>query len=447
MIGKVAAIRRRKHGAEAPAEASLARVAVASCAGTTIEFYDFFVYGTAAALVFPKVFFPALGAVSGPLASFATLGVAFVARPVGALVCGHFGDRFGRKNILVVTLLLMGVATVLIGLLPSAASIGPAAPIALTVLRFLQGFAVGGEWAGAALLAAEYAPERQRGRYAVFPQLGPALGFILASGTFLLVDVVIGAGSDAFLAYGWRIPFLSSAVLVLIGLYVRTAVAETPAFRRHQAELATADARPAPAPVRVVLRTQWRQVLLGGGVLTVLFALFYVATAYLTSFGTSATGPGLSRATVLELGIAAGVVLALTTIAAGVLSDRFGRRRTIITGFVAAVPLVLVLFAWLGGGSGLAFGVTVAAMLGVYGIAYGPIGAYLPELFATECRYTGAGIAYNLGGLLGGAVVPLAAAALSAAYGVFAVGILVAAVALVSLASAIALRSRAELLS
>ncbi|SEF38090.1 Sugar phosphate permease [Amycolatopsis pretoriensis] len=443
MVGKVVARRRRRQADVS--DASLARVAVASCAGTTIEFYDFFVYGTAAALVFPKVFFPALGAAAGALASFATLGVAFVARPLGALVCGHFGDRFGRKNTLVATLLLMGVATVLIGLLPSSAAIGVAAPVLLAVLRFLQGFAVGGEWAGAALFAAEYAPERQRGRYAVFPQLGPALGFMLASGTFLLVDVVVGAGSEAFLAYGWRIPFLSSAVLVFIGLFVRMVVAETPAFREYQAELEAGGVRrPETAPLRKVLRTHLRQVLLGGGVLTVLFALFYVATAYLTSFGTSAGGAGLSRSTVLELGIAAGAVLASTTIAAGVLSDRIGRRRTIIAGFVIAVPLVLVLFGLLGGGSGVALGVTLATMLGVYGVAYGPVGAYLPELFTTDCRYTGAGLAYNLGGVLGGAVVPLAAAALSAAHGVFAVGVLMAGVALVSLASAVALRPRTE---
>ncbi|SFW71081.1 Sugar transporter [Amycolatopsis australiensis] len=281
---------------------ALGRVAVASCAGTTIEFYDFFLYGTAAALVFPKVFFPALGAAAGSVASLATLGVAFVARPVGAVVCGHFGDRLGRKNTLVATLVLMGVATVVIGLLPPASVAGAAGPILLTVLRFLQGFAVGGEWAGATLLAAENAPPGKRGLYAVFPQLGPALGFALASGTFLVVDLAVGEGSPAFLSYGWRIPFLASAVLVLIGLYVRLSVTET------------------------------------------------------------------------------------------------------------------------------------------YGIAYGPVGAYLPELFRTAYRYTGAGIAYNLGGILGGAIAPLVAAALAAAHGVFAVGVLLGVLGVLSLLSAVALR-------
>ncbi|HWD03135.1 MAG TPA: MFS transporter [Amycolatopsis sp.] len=423
----------------------MGRVAVASCAGTTIEFYDFFVYGTAAALVFPKVFFPALGSAAGAVASLATLGVAFVARPVGAVVCGHFGDRLGRKNTLVATLLLMGAATVLIGVLPSANALGPAAPIILVGLRFLQGFAVGGEWAGATLLAAEYAPPGKRGLYAVFPQLGPALGFALASATFLVVDLVVGPGSPAFVSYGWRIPFWCSAILVLIGLYVRLAVAETPAFRRHLAELeASGVGQPKVLPLGAVLRAQWREVLLGGGVMTVLFALFYIATAYMTSFGTSPSGPHLSSATVLVLGIVASAALAVTTVVAGILSDRFGRRRAILVGYALTVPLAVGLFAWVSGGSGVAFAVTLAVMMGLYGIAYGPVGAYLPELFETGYRYTGAGIAYNLGGLLGGALAPLAAAALAAAHGAIAVGILLAALAALSLASTVALRPRAS---
>ncbi|WP_435121209.1 MFS transporter [Amycolatopsis thermoflava] len=419
---------------------TLARVAMASCAGTTIEFYDFFIYGTAAALVFPTVFFPALGSAAGTVASLATLGVAFVARPLGAVVCGHFGDRLGRKNTLVATLLLMGVATMVIRLLPPAGVIGAAGPILLTVLRFLQGFAVGGEWAGATLLAAENAPPGKRGLYAVFPQLGPAFGFALASATFLVVDLAVGSSSAAFLSYGWRIPFLASAVLVLIGLYVRLAVTETPAFREHLAEL-EASGTPEVLPLRAVFRAQWREVLLGGGVLTILFALFYVATAYLTSFGTSRSGAGLTRATVLGLGIVASIALAITTVAAGVLSDRFGRRRTIIVGYALTIPAVVVLFAWLTGGSGVAFAVTLAAMMGLYGIAYGPVGAYLPELFQTAYRYTGAGIAYNLGGILGGAIAPLVAAALAAAHGVLAVGVLLGVLGVLSLLSTVALRA------
>src|SRR5918997_6802618 len=204
-----------------PTGAGMRRVAIASCVGTTIEFYDFFIYGTAAALVFPKVFFPALGSTAGTVASFATFAVAFIARPVGAVGFGHYGYRIGRKRTLISTLVLMGVATVLIGLLPGAATIGVAAPILLVVLRFAQGFAVGGEWAGATLLTAEYAPKEKRGLYGVFPQLGPAFAFALSSGTFLITGLVMGDTDEAFLSYGWRIPFLLSILLVGVGLYVR----------------------------------------------------------------------------------------------------------------------------------------------------------------------------------------------------------------------------------
>jgi len=215
---------------------SVRRVAIASCIGTTIEFYDFFIYGTAAALVFPTVFFPALGATAGTVASFATFAVAFIARPVGAMLFGHFGDRIGRKKTLISTLLLMGISTLLIGLLPGAATIGVAAPIILVLLRFGQGFAVGGEWAGATLLTAEYAPPGKRGLYAMFPQLGPAIAFVLSSSTFLITGAVLGDTNQAFLDYGWRIPFLFSIVLVGIGLYMRLAIEETPVFKAEQAE-------------------------------------------------------------------------------------------------------------------------------------------------------------------------------------------------------------------
>ena len=420
-------------GIREPSRAELSRVATASCVGTTIEWYDFFIYGTAAALVFPTVFFPALGEVAGTVASLSTLGVAFVARPLGALVCGHYGDRYGRKNTLIATLLLMGLATVLIGLLPTANTIGVAAPLLLVVLRLLQGIAVGGEWAGANLLTAEYAPRGRRGFYAVFPQLGPALAFMLSSATFLVVDTTIASDSAAFLSYGWRVPFVCSALLVVIGLWVRVAIDETPDFRRRTAEDRAADRRPTRTPLRTVFAEQGREVLLGGGAVTILFTLFYVATAYLTSYGTSMQGAGLDRSTVLSLGVVGGAVLAVATIAGGIWSDHFGRRRTIVAGFIATVPITLVLFAWLGTGSAVAFGATLAIILALYGIAYGPTGAFLPELFRSEHRYTGAGIAYNLGGILGGAVVPPLAVSLASSVGVLAVGVLIALLGLVSL--------------
>ncbi|WP_433502674.1 MFS transporter [Pseudonocardia halophobica] len=408
----------------------LRRVAFASCAGTTIEFYDFFIYGTAAALIFPKVFFPALGTAAAIVASFATFAVAFIARPLGAILFGHYGDRLGRKKTLIATLMLMGISTVVIGLLPGAATLGIAAPIILVVLRFLQGLAVGGEWAGATLLAAEYAPPTKRGLYAIFPQLGPALAFALSSGTFLAIDVVLGDTGPAFLDWGWRIPFLLSVVLVGIGLWVRVTIDETPAFRAAQKRRATASVG---APILEVFRMQPREVLLGGGVLTILFALFYMGTAFLTSYGASETGAGLDRRTVLILNIAAAVVFGATTAISGIVSDRFGRRNVILACCALSIPWALALFPIMGTRSGIGFAIGLIGTLAIFGIAYGPVGAYLPEMFQTRYRYTGAGMGYNLGGVLGGAVSPLVAAQLSSSFGSYAVGLMIAGFGLLSL--------------
>jgi metabolite-proton symporter len=407
------------------------RVAMASCVGTTIEFYDFFIYGTAAALVFPKVFFPALGPAAGTVASFATFAVAFVARPVGAVAFGHFGDRIGRKRTLISTLLLMGIATVLIGLLPGAATIGVAAPIILVVLRFAQGFAVGGEWAGATLLTAEYAPAAKRGLYGVFPQLGPAIAFGLSSATFLVTGLVMGDTDEAFLSYGWRIPFLLSILLVGVGLYVRLSIEETPAFRAAQAA-APLD-RPKRLPLAEAMRSQPREVLLSAGALTMLFAFFYMGTAYLTSYGTNPEGAALPRPVVLAMGVGSAVVFGITIAVAGVLSDRFGRRNVIMVSTAAGAVWALVLFPLLDTGTPLAFGVGLTVTLVIFAISYGPAGSYLPELFTTRHRYTGAGLGYNLAGVLGGAVPPLLAPGLAAAYGSFAIGVMLSLTAVLSL--------------
>ncbi len=300
----------------------MTRVAVASAAGTTIEYYDFFIYGTAAALVFPAVFFPALGAAAGTIASFATFAVAFLARPLGAVLFGHYGDRLGRKKTLVSTLTIMGVSTVLIGLLPSASTIGVLAPILLIVLRFGQGLAVGGEWAGAVLLAAEYAPARKRGLYAAFPQMGPAFAFALSCATFLVTNLTLGDQSEAFMSYGWRIPFLLSGVLLVIGLYIRVKIAETPVFAAEKQEL-KAQAAPRKLPVLEVFIKQPKEVLLAGGSLVMLFAFFYIGTAFLTSYGTSRSGLGLDRPTVLALGLVGSVFFAAGALASGWVSDHW----------------------------------------------------------------------------------------------------------------------------
>ena len=411
----------------------MGRVAFASCAGTTIEFYDFFIYGTAAALVFPTVFFPALGESAGAVASFATFAVAFVARPFGAVLFGHFGDRLGRKKTLISTLLLMGVATVLIGLLPSAGSIGVAAPILLVVLRFAQGLAVGGEWAGATLLAAEYAPPTKRGLYAVFPQIGPAFAFALSTGTFLLVNLFVGETSPAFIEWGWRVPFIASALLVLIGLYVRIKVEETPLFRE-------AEKNPrikTQAPFSAAIRHQWREILIAGGALAMLFAFFYIGTAYLTSYGTAVVG--LSRATVLGIGMGGAVVFGIVIALSGMYSDRIGRKRIVLASCVVAVPWGFLLFPILDQGTGLAFALGLYGTLVIFAASYGPAGALLPEMFRTEYRYTGAGIAYNLAGVIGGGTAPMIASRLTDAGHASSIGLVLAAFGALSVVCALLL--------
>jgi len=399
-----------------PEKTSMRRVAFASCAGTTIEFYDFFIYGTAAALVFPTVFFPALGAAAGTVASFATFAVAFFARPVGAVLFGHFGDRIGRKKTLISTLLLMGAATVGIGLLPGADTIGVLAPILLVAFRFAQGFAVGGEWAGATLLATEYAPVGKRGLYAVFPQIGPAFAFALSTGTFLIVNLFVGETSTAFVEWGWRVPFIASSLLVLIGLYVRLKVEETPMFRaRADAQTdAHADGQPrirTQAPFSAAMRHQWREILIAGGALSMLFAFFYIGTAFLTSYGTAVVG--LSRATVLTIGLGGAVVFGIVIAVAGIYSDRIGRKKVVLASCLVSVPWGFVLFPLLDTGSGTAFALGLYGTLVIFAASYGPAGALLPEMFKTEYRYTGAGMAYNLAGVIGGGTAPMIASHLS----------------------------------
>jgi metabolite-proton symporter len=404
------------------------RVALASCVGTTIEFYDFYVYGTAAALVFPKVFFPALGSTAGTVASFATFGVAFIARPIGAVIFGHYGDRYGRKQTLIAALLLMGLATVLIGLLPGAAAIGMAAPILLVALRLAQGLAVGGEWAGAALLAAEYAPPGRRGWYAMFPQLGPPIALALSSATFLITGLTLGNTDQTFLEYGWRVPFLISAVLLAAGLYVRLTIAETPVFRQAQQQ------QPATrTPLWEAFAQAPREILLSTGTLTMIFALFYTGTTYLTSYGTSPIGAALSRALVLSIGVGAGMAMAASVILSAISSDRIGRRAVVMLSCSAAVVWSLLLFPVLDIRTPLAFAVSVIVTLILAGLAYGALGALLPETFPTRFRYTGAGTSYNLAGIVGGAVPPLVAAPLTAAFGNFSIGIMLSALSLLSL--------------
>jgi MFS family permease len=416
----------------------MTKVAVASAAGTTIEYYDFYIYGTAAALVFPTVFFPALGPAAGTIASFATFAVAFLARPLGAVIFGHYGDKLGRKKTLVSTLTIMGLATVLVGLLPSASTIGVLAPILVIALGFGQGLAVGGEWAGAVLLAAEYAPARKRGLYAAFPQTGPAFAFALSCATFLITNLTLGDQSEAFMTYGWRIPFLLSGVLLAIGMYIRLTIGETPVFASEMK--AAPPAAPRRLPVLEVLIRQPREVVLAAGSLVMLFGFFYIGTAFLTSYGTSSAGLGLTRPTVLALGLVGSVFFAAGALASGWVSDHWGRRRVVLGACLTGIPWSLALFPILQIGTPLAFGVGLSGTLLILSVAYGPAGSHLPELFRTRYRYTGAGMAYSLAGVLGGGIVPIVAAAILPTVGGTGIGLMLAGTSVLSVICTLALR-------
>lgn len=420
----------------------MGRVAGAALAGTTIEFYDFFIFGTATALVFGSVFFTELGGARGTLALGATYAVAFVARPIGAIVFGHVGDRLGRKRTLIYTLSLMGLSTFAIGLIPSYDSIGIAAPVLLVTLRFLQGLAVGGEWAGAVLLTSEYAPPHQRGRYAMFPQLGPSLALALSAATFLLVFELTGnpAANSAFQDWGWRIPFLASIALVVVGLYVRLQVEETPVFR----ELLDA-AAPVRVPVRAALAAKWREILLVAGAIAAPFAFFYIASVFVTGYaGRNPKGVppgilGLSAPTILVVQIVAAAVFAACCACAALCSDRMGRRRLLLAGNLVGVPVAVVAFPIMERGGAVSLAVGMCLLLAMVGICYGPAGAYIPELFNPRYRYTGAGLGYNLGGVLGGAVPIIVAAEILDAWGSDAIGIYLASLAVLSTLSLLAL--------
>ncbi|KAB8192397.1 MFS transporter [Nonomuraea phyllanthi] len=415
---------------------SRSRIAAASLIGTAIEFYDFYIYGTAAALVLNTAFFPKMDSVAGSLAAFSTFAVAFLSRPLGSALFGHWGDRVGRKSMLVVSLLVMGLSTVVIGLLPGYASIGVAAPVLLVLLRFTQGIGLGGEWGGAALLATEHAPPGKRGLYAMFPQLGPSVGFVVANGLFLVLGETLSDGE--FGAWGWRLPFVASLLLVIVGLYVRLKISETPVF-----QAAMDERRIARVPFAGLMRHQWRRVLLGAGAMTVAYTLFYTATTYCLAYGTNTLE--IPKTTMLALTMVGVVFMAAGTVASAMVSDRLGRRRTLIAGTGVAIVWGLVMFPLMETGSVLLVGLALAGALGLMGLIFGPMGAYLPELFRTQFRYSGASVAYSLGGVLGGAVPPLVATGMQASgLGVMAVGVYVAAMAVLSLLCLLALPETGE---
>ena len=412
--------------------ASNRRILTASLVGTAVEFYDFYIYATAASLVFGPLFFPSDNPSAQLLAAYASFAVAFIARPIGALVFGHYGDRIGRKSTLVASLLLMGGSTLAIAFVPTYASIGWVAPVLLCALRFGQGFGLGGEWGGAALLAVENAPPGWRARFGMFPQLGAPVGFIAANGLFLLLGLWL---SDAdFQSWGWRLPFLASALLVAVGLWVRLKLTETPAFAAMAAH------GPPPAiPIAELLRDHWRATLGGSLGVIVCFAIFYLSTAFALGFGT--TKLGYSRETFLGVQLVAILFLAAGILLSGWLSDRFDPRRVLIGGCLATVATGLVLAPLMQSGSLLLVGLFLSLALFVMGFVYGPLGAWLPGLFPARVRYTGASMAFNAGGILGGGLAPIIAQALADRGGLAPVGWYLAACAIASLVAVWSLKS------
>lgn len=411
------------HDEQPIAPPSTQRVLFASLVGTAVEFYDFYIYATAAALVFGPLFFPAESASAQLMAAYASFGLAFIARPLGASVFGHFGDRIGRKSTLVASLMLMGASTLLIAFLPTYQTAGWIAPLLLCILRFGQGFGLGGEWGGAALLAVENAPPGWRARYGMFPQLGAPVGFIAANGLFLILGICLTP--EQFRDWGWRLPFLFSALLVILGLWVRLKLTETPAFT------AALEKGPPPrVPIAMLFREHWKATLAGTLAVVACFAIFYLATAFALGYGT--TTLGYSREKFLAVQLGAISFMAIGIIGSSWWADKTNPRRVLMWGCLGTLPGGLLLAPLLGSGSLILVFVFLALALLLMGVVYGPLGAWLPGLFPAQVRYTGASMAFNAGGILGGALAPIIAQTLADRGGLAPVGLYLACAGLVS---------------
>lgn len=400
------------------------RVLAASLIGTAVEFYDFYIYATAASLVFGPLFFPGSSPSAQLLSAYASFALAFFARPLGAAVFGHFGDRVGRKSTLVASLMLMGGSTLAIAFLPTYAAIGWWAPLMLCVLRFGQGFGLGGEWGGAALLAVENAPPGWRARFGMFPQLGAPVGFIAANGLFLILGIILS--EDQFLAWGWRLPFLASAVLVILGLWIRLKLTETPEFAAAKLE-----AHPPSVPLIEIVRHHMFPALAGTFAVVACFAIFYIATAFALGYGTATLH--IPREHFLALQLGAILFMALGIITAGWWSDRASARTVLIFGCFATIPMGALFGSVLGSGDYVAILGILALALFLMGFVFGPLGAFLPALFPTRLRYTGASFGFNLGGIMGGAMAPIVAQELERLYGIGTVGLYMSLAAAISL--------------
>lgn len=399
-----------------------ARILTASLVGTAVEFFDFYIFGTAAALVFGPLFFPSESTSAQQMAAFMSFGLAFFARPLGAIAFGHFGDRIGRKATLVASLLTMGISTVLIGVLPGYAAIGVVAPLLLCLLRFGQGFGLGGEWGGAALLAVENAPKGWEARFGAAPQMGAPLGFLFSNGLFLLLGLSLSA--EDFIDWGWRIPFLASAVLVAVGLWIRLRIAETPEFER-------AEAPPVAVPIAAVLRDHPLLLLAASAGAACCFAIFYLSTAFALSYATSALG--IDRQNFLGLQLGANLFLAIGIVGAAIAADRFGSTRVLTAGALLTILVGLIFGPALASRSLPAIFAMLSFALLVMGLTYGPLSGWLSRLFPVRVRYTAISLAFTFGGIVGGALTPIAAQKLADSGQIAAVGWLLIAVAVLTL--------------
>ncbi|MCX5469984.1 MFS transporter [Acinetobacter nematophilus] len=411
---------------------SKTRVLFASLVGTTIEFFDFYIYATAAVLIFPHLFFPAsTDPMTATIQSLATFAIAFIARPIGAAVFGHLGDRIGRKATLVAALLTMGISTVCIGLLPTYAQIGIAAPLLLALCRLGQGLGLGGEWSGAVLLATENAPEGKRAWYGMFPQLGAPIGFILATGSFLGLGALMSEAD--FMQWGWRIPFLASAALVIVGLYIRLKLHETPAFQKvlnKQKEV--------NVPFKEVVTKHYKMLFLGTIAAVCTFVVFYLTTVFALNWGTKQLG--YSRAQFLEMQLVATLCFAAFIPLSAVFAEKFGRKTTSIGVCVASALFGLVFASMLESGSTVIVFLFLCVGLALMGMTYGPIGTVLSEIFPISVRYTGSALTFNLAGILGASFAPLIATELATKYGLQAVGYYLTAASILSLLAFLAIR-------
>lgn len=411
---------------------SKTRVLFASLVGTTIEFFDFYIYATAAVLIFPHLFFPAsTDPMTATIQSLATFAIAFIARPIGAAIFGHLGDRIGRKATLVAALLTMGVSTVCIGLLPTYAQIGIVAPLLLALCRLGQGLGLGGEWSGAVLLATENAPEGKRAWYGMFPQLGAPIGFILATGSFLGLGALMSEAD--FMQWGWRIPFLASAALVIVGLYIRLKLHETPAFKKvldKQKEV--------NVPFKEVVTKHYKMLFLGTIAAVCTFVVFYLTTVFALNWGTKQLG--YSRAQFLEMQLVATLCFAAFIPLSAVFAEKFGRKATSIGVCIASALFGLVFASMLESGSTVIVFLFLCVGLALMGMTYGPIGTVLSEIFPISVRYTGSALTFNLAGILGASFAPLIATELATKYGLQAVGYYLTAASILSLLAFLAIR-------